>query len=1269
MAKAKPETPKDAKTSKQSTLASFFGAPKPGPRPASTNPSSSPALNNGIRRPSSATAGPASSPVVRTTQGKDLLGKSSPLGGNKKNNFIESEDELTPPPESGPSSSGKKAVIPEEDEDVQMLEDEKEAVAADGSPIKTGRRVKRKVMYVESDSDGSEEDVVPKGRSGRKPRKSLKADSDAEDFVFDDADDAAMAAAAEEYEASIVSRSPSAFSASPEPIKKKAAPKRGFVAPKSAPKKDTTSWYDGNSSARGSSPPPEASSSRPGPRPLPSTTYNSDSQVNNAGASARSNDSNSLFLTKAERSKLEAKEQRREAEQCFDFLVNVKDKDGHSPDHPDYDKRTIAIPKQRFNDKKGPNSFTPFEKQFWEIKQNHYDTILFFQKGKFYELYEDDALVGHQEFDLKLTDRVKMKMVGVPEQSLEYWIQKFLGAGHKVGVVEQAETAIGMQMRNKKDASSGNKGKEPAIVNRELRQVFTNGTIVDGTYLSSDDANHCVVIKEFVSEIDGTSAFGVCILDASTGHFDLSAFEDDILRTRLETMFRQIRPKELVHSKGNLSVNTTRMLRNILPSATQWQSFEEGKEFCSANEALAQLSEFFAVDEDQLSAGKAPLPDAIRHYQDNRLAMEALGGMLFYLRSLQLDKDLVSQSNFDIYDPMKEGQNLILDGQTLAHMEVLVNDDGGTEGTLYELLQRCITPFGKRLFHLWLTMPLRDADAIDSRLDAVDDIMNDNTAFSREFTNLCKGIPDLERLISRIHAGSERESKFLDVIGNFQKLQSGVEKLRSLAENFKSPSVGGLLRTIPDLSNHLEHIQSMYEEYRDGKTVAILPRPGADEECDAADAAVQDIDGRLNAYLKEAKRITGLSHGEIKYWHSSLGLKEIYHIEVPARTKVPSNWSKQSSTKAVDRYCTPQTIPLIREIQEAKETANATKKDFYKRLLGEFDKDRKVWLKAVRVIAELDCLVSLAKASGDMDEPKCRPEFIESSLAFIDFEELRHPSMCLRSDFISNNVQLGYTQARQVLLTGPNMAGKSTLLRMTAAGVIMAQLGCYVPASKAKMSPVDRIQTRMGAYDNMFASASTFKVELDECAKILRDAGPKSLVILDELGRGTSTYDGMAIAGAVLHHLATHTLPLGFFATHYGSLTDDFTYHPNIRKMHMQTHVDDELKQVVFLYKLIPGVAESSHGTHVAQMAGVPMEVVLRAQSVSDQFFADFNKKLNVKRQSSLPLMGQSDFSFLMKLFNGLSNHIKNDNQGKFAASIGDQMDVIRECIGRYEMS
>jgi DNA mismatch repair protein MSH6 len=243
-------------------------------------------------------------------------------------------------------------------------------------------------------------------------------------------------------------------------------------------------------------------------------------------------------------------------------------------------------------------------------------------------------------------------------------------------------------------------------------------------------------------------------MDASTGEFNLSAFDDDVCRTRLETMFRQIRPKELVFAKGNLSVSTTRLLRNILPSSTLWQSFKDGKEFMSVEDTQSSLEEIL---------GNTELPDAIAGMMDKPLAMEALGGMVFYLRSLNLDKDLISQKNFNIYDPIKQGMNLVLDGQTLGHMEVLVNSEGGEDGTLLNLLQRCVTPFGKRLFRIWLTSPLKDARAINDRLDAVDDLMN-APAFGGQFSQTCKKLPDIERLISRIHAGNVKQRDFHDVV-------------------------------------------------------------------------------------------------------------------------------------------------------------------------------------------------------------------------------------------------------------------------------------------------------------------------------------------------------------------------------------------------------------------------------------------------------------------------------------------------------------------------
>ncbi|ORY31917.1 muts domain V-domain-containing protein [Naematelia encephala] len=1261
MAKAKPEPVKDVKASKQSTLASFFGKPKAGPPPSVPRPppssslakptaSSSPASSQ-LRTPSSALASSplnANGRVANGVLGNAIKRPGSPM---KKSMVLDdSEDDLSPPPEPTRKVTMTEEVGVELDRmDVDVDEDTMVEVLE--TPVVQPRRAKRKVVYAESDDGDSAEEVMrPKNGNGRKARKSLKADSDSDDFIFDEADDIAFAAAVDDYEASVVSESPSMSDFSPAPRSKKQISKsksKSSATSKNAPRKSLSSYAAGSS--------PSAGPSRPGPKPL-AHQHGDEIEARRMGSGGRSQDSTSFLLTAAERKKIQAKEDKREGEDRYSFLKDVRDKEGRRPDEPDYDKRTIYIPETAWSE------MTPFERQFWEIKQNHYDTVLFFQKGKFYELYEDDASIGAQQFDLKLTERVKMSMVGVPEQSFEFWAAKFLGAGYKVGKVEQAETMIGMEMRTRVETDK----KAPKIVNRELAQVFTNGTIVDGTYLTSDEANHCVAIKEHCSVDDpnGVCTFGICVLDASTGEFNLSTFEDDGMRTRLGTYFRQIRPKELVHAKGNLSVLTTRALRNILPSNTQWQSFRQGSEFYEADVTISKLEDLFETEDDGTDTEKPKIPDAIAAMVDKPIAMEALGGMLFYLKSLNLDKDLVSQKNFNIYDPIREGKSLVLDGQTLSHMEVLLNNEGGTEGTLLELLQRCQTPFGKRLFRIWLTSPLRDAEAINERLDAVDDLLSHPT-FSGDFTQLVKGIPDLERLISRLHAGSIKQRDFLKVVESFQSLQSGIERLASLASSFQSPSIRGLLRTSPDLGPLIAHIRAMFDVFADEKTMAITPTAGADEDCDTAEEEVSSIEAELEVLRKRAA--STIKSSDVVYWHSAQGGKEIYQLQVAAGVKVPANWSKQSGTKNFTRYYTPDTLPVIRRLQEARETLGAAKKNFYKHLLAEFDKDRTEWLRCVKVIAELDCLCSLAKASSELQEPKCRPEFVDTPQAFVDFDDLRHATLSVRGDFIPNNVRLGGETPRTILLTGPNMAGKSTLLRMTAAGVIMAQIGCYVPAAKARMSTIDRIQTRMGAYDNMFASASTFKVELDECSRILHEAGPKSLVILDELGRGTSTYDGMAIAGAVLHHIATHTLPLTFFATHYGSLTDDYAYHPNISNMHMQTAVDDVMKRVVFLYKLIPGVAESSHGTHVARMAGVQTDVVIRADQVSAEFFRDFKAKLASRRRSALPLVAHADFVWLLKVVTG---EIEADvRQGWRTAKVGEQMDIIRRAIGHYEDS
>ncbi|KAJ9114201.1 hypothetical protein QFC20_001717 [Naganishia adeliensis] len=459
----------------------------------------------------------------------------------------------------------------------------------DEQPVRSrARNSKRKITYVETDdsdrdeSDSQKAKFVPAKKTSS-ARKKTRVDDD--DFEFDDGgiQDEDLDVMMNDFES---------------PAKSIA------TLPETDDELTTTK-----------SKPRARAQQRPPPKPLTGGASTS-GRFNHSGSGAGAG-----FMTQAERSKIDAKEKKAAEQDCFEFLRDLKDKDGHKPDHPEYDGRTVYIPSKAWN------TFTPFERQFWEIKQNHFDTVLFFQKGKFYELYEKDAEIGHNEFDLKLTDRVKMKMVGVPEQSFDYWCAKFLAAGYKVGKVEQAETAIGMEMRTKANAGK-TKNKADSIVRRELATVLTNGTVVDEAFLSGDEACHCVAIKEAQTE-SGNSSYGICILDAATGRFELTAFEDDVCRTKLETLFRQLRPREL----GNLGVITSRLLRNILPMNASWVSLKPTSEFYDEAKTRSELRAFFADESDDTEmqgedAAGAPsgIPEAITSMLDKPLAIEALGG-------------------------------------------------------------------------------------------------------------------------------------------------------------------------------------------------------------------------------------------------------------------------------------------------------------------------------------------------------------------------------------------------------------------------------------------------------------------------------------------------------------------------------------------------------------------------------------------------------------------------------------------------------------------
>ncbi|RDL29783.1 DNA repair protein MutS, III [Venustampulla echinocandica] len=912
-----------------------------------------------------------------------------------------------------------------------------------------------------------------------------------------------------------------------------------------------------------------------------------------------------------------------EPEKRYPWLADLADIDRHPVGHHDYDPRTVYIPPNAWR------NFSPFEKQYWEIKQKFWDTIVFFKKGKFYELYERDATIGHQLFDLKLTDRVNMRMVGVPEMSLDHWANQFVAKGFKIARVDQVESALGKEMREAdgKNKNVGKPSKVDKIIRRELACVLTGGTLVEGSMLQDDMATFCVAIKEAI--VDDLPAFGVAFVDTATGQFFLSEFVDDVDLTKFETFVAQTRPQELLLEKSCISTKVLRILKNSTSPTTIWNYFKPAKEFWTADITRRELdcSEYFTSGE---SGGAEVWPPTLEDARHKDLVMSAFGALTQYLRTLKLERDLLTQGNFTWYNPIQKGTTLVLDGQTLTNLEVFANSfDGGQEGTLFTLLNRCVTPFGKRMFRQWVCHPLADASRINERLDAVD-MINADRSLSDQFVASMTRMPDLERLISRIHAGVCKAEDFVRVLDGFEQIEYTMGLLRAFGSG--DGIVDRLINTMPDLAEPLEWWKTAFDRSKARDHKVLVPERGVEEDFDNSQDHVEELEAALESYLQKTRKLLGGAPSKIAYKH--LG-KEVYQLEVPASIKVPKDWQMMSSASGYKRYYNADLKKIIRQLQETQETHAQIVKLVAGRLYAKFDKHYDIWLQSIKIIAQLDCLVSLAAASAALGEPSCRPQFVEAERSVVEFEELRHPCMLPNvTDFIPNDVKLGGGAANINLLTGANAAGKSTILRMTCVAVIMAQIGCYVPCVSATLTPVDRIMSRLGANDNIFAAQSTFFVELSETKKILSEATPRSLVILDELGRGTSSYDGVAVAQAVLHHVASHIGCTGFFATHYHSLATEFSGHPEIAPKRMQIHVDEDNRCVTFLYKLENGVAEGSFGMHCAAMCGIPSKVIDRAEVAAKEWEHTSRLKESLEKARSgcyIPLGIQSDVSWMLK--------------------------------------
>ncbi|XP_044284717.1 DNA mismatch repair protein Msh6 isoform X2 [Varanus komodoensis] len=956
----------------------------------------------------------------------------------------------------------------------------------------------------------------------------------------------------------------------------------------------------------------------------------------------------------------------------IDWLQDGKRKDGHRrrQSDPDYDPSTLFVPEDYLK------NCTPGMRKWWELKSQNFDCVIFYKVGKFYELYHMDAVVGVNKLGL-LFMKGTWAHSGFPEIAFDRFSNILVQKGHKVVRVEQMETPEMMEARCK---SLVHPTKFDRVVRREVCRIISKGTqtysVLDGDY--SDTHNrYLLCVKEKVDDSAGLHrTYGVCFVDTTVGRFYLGQFLDDRHCSRFRTLLAHYTPVQILFERGNPSAETQKILKNLLPSTVQEGLFA-GSQFWTASKTLKALTEeCYFQDKENVNSGLT-LPPVIRSLtaendslgltpgENGELALSALGGCVFYLKKCIIDQELLSMAKFEEYVPVdvditkgmkssnmfvKTSQRVVLDGVTLANLEILQNGTtGSVEGTLLEKIDTCCTPFGRRLLKQWLCAPLCNPCTINDRLDAVEDLLAEAAKMS-EIRDLLKKLPDLERLLSKIHSiGSSlknqnhpdnravlyeeaRYSKkkiidFLSTLEGFKVVVEVISILEDIVDGFKSKTLKQIVTvkskspagSFPDLKAELERWDAAFDHNIARKTGVVNPKTGFDSDYDKALEDISDVEERLRQYLEKQRKRLGVR--AMMYWGAGKNRYQMEISETAVPRDLPDEYVLKSSRKGYKRYWTKDIEKMLNDIVNAEERRDAAQKNCMKRLFYDFDKSSKDWQTAVECVAVLDVLLCLAHYSQGCDGPLCRPTIVlpeNNTTPFLVLKRSRHPCITktfFGDDFIPNDILIGVqneeanseSDACCVLVTGPNMGGKSTLMRQAGLLVIMAQLGCFVPAESCTLTPVDRVFTRLGASDRIMSGESTFFVELSETSSILQHATEHSLVLMDELGRGTATFDGTAIASAVVKELSENIKCRTMFSTHYHSLVEDYSHSPSVKLGHMACMVENESEDpsqetITFLYKFIKGACPKSYGFNAARLANIPEEVIQKGHKKAREF-------------------------------------------------------------------
>ena len=829
-------------------------------------------------------------------------------------------------------------------------------------------------------------------------------------------------------------------------------------------------------------------------------------------------------------------------------------------------------------------------KQYLEIKRDNPDSILFFRLGDFYEMFADDAKLASKELDLTLTSRdkdpkkapeEKVPMCGIPYHASEAYIARLIAKGYKVAICEQME-----------DPATA-KG----LVKRDIIRVVTPGTVIDAACLDDKSSNFLCGIY-----MDSRSA-GVAFCDITTGKAHLTAFSG---KDRVEHVINELgrfSPAEAILNDGAYA---ERALVDVLREKFSCRVENGGERRFLLNEAEKNIRRQFGEEaQKRLPAG-------------NPAAAMALGGLLNYLYETQ-KTDLSHINDLDYYE---QGRFMELDLTARRNLELTETLRGKEKkGSLLWVLDKTKTPMGARCLRSWLERPLLSVTAICKRNAAVAALV-DNTIQREELIAAMTGLGDMERLIGRIVYGTAGGRDMASLRAAIEKLPAVKEQLAALNDRRLS-ELTAELDTLDDIGQRIA--DTICDEPPFSVREGGFIRDGFNEEVDRLRHILKggkSVMAEMEAKEKEATGIRTLKIGYNKVFG--------YYIEVSNSFKdqVPETYIRKQTLVNGERYITQELKDLEHEILTASERVVALEYELFTQLREEISAQAQCIQKTAAAIAEIDALASFAAVA--VRNNYCRPDVDESGV--IEIKEGRHPvveRVLKDSLFVPNDTFMGEKEDRVAIITGPNMAGKSTYMRQVALIVLMAQMGSFVPASHAHIGVVDRIFTRIGASDDLSAGQSTFMVEMTEVSDILHHATKNSLLILDEIGRGTSTFDGMSIARAVLEYCADKKT-LGaktLFATHYHELTELENTLPGTVNYNIAVKTRGE--DIIFLRKIIPGGADRSYGIEVAKLAGLPDKVVQRAKTVLKELEAENGVQYTAPRkeadQVSLSAIGEGE--------------------------------------------